>query len=304
MTLRAPDRLRSFLVLLHALVPCLFLAPAAAAEERSPLARVESLPLRTLEVGGVVAYSLPEDRERARQLATLAASAAKYFERELDLALPVRIAALRPADWFSDIPGLPYAIPWPSMSEGLIVMPSSLEEGLLVEGRDAREDRRRIDFVLLHEDGHLLARRYFRPADGHDYLPVKWFEELLATYFAYSFVAAAEPSWAEAARTEWRSQLRAFDPPVHSLDWSYMNALPGPEIARNYAWYQFLLNLRAAELHERYGIALLRRLKAGLQWERSADWTTATLLPRLDAIAPGFAAWADEVAAGGGAGQP
>ena len=138
----------------------------------------------------------------------------------------------------------------------------------------------------------------------HDYLQVKWFEELLATYFAYSYVAAAEPAWAKAARAEWRSQIEAFDPPVHSLDWSYMNALPGPEVARNYAWYQFLLNLRAAELHDTYSVALLNRLKVELPWESSDTWSTATLLPLLDAIAPGFRIWADDLAAAGSATAP
>lgn len=261
----------------------------------TPLARVRSLGLESERVGDVVVYFAARDRERARQLATLSDRAASYFAKDLGLALTVKVAALAPEQWFMDIPGIPYAIPWPSMPEQLIVMPSSLSEGLLIEGRDALADRRRVDFVQLHEHGHLLAKRYFRPESERDYLPVKWFEELLATCFAYSFVAATDPEWAGAARAEWRSRVAAFDPPVHSLDWSYMNALPGHEVARNYAWYQFVLNLRAAELHDRYGNDFLRRLRSGLPWEKGATWSTSSILALLEPIAPGFGDWASRV---------
>jgi hypothetical protein len=258
----------------------------------TPRAVVEGLDLERLRVGRVVAHFAEPDRERAEEMAALVDRAAALYEEELGLSFDLELAALRPEDWFSDIPGIPYAIPWPSMKERLLLLPSSLEEGLLIEGRDALEDRRRVDFVALHELGHVAAREYFRPASGEDYVPVKWFEELVATYFAYAYIASADAEWAGAARREWRRQVEGFAPPVRSLDWSFMNSLPGGELARVYGWYQFLLNLRAAELHERHGVGLLTVLKERLAWEEAQGWDDEAVLAVFDTVAPEFSRWA------------
>jgi hypothetical protein len=148
-----------------------------------------------------------------------------------------------------------------------------------------------VDFVLLHEYGHIAAKAYFRPADDRDYLTVKWFEELLATYFAYAFVRASDSAWATAARDAWRSEVQRYTPAELSLDWSFMNDLPGDELARTYAWYQFMLNLRAAEIYDQHGIRFLEMLQEQLPWHEADDWNTAVVLPLLEEIAPGFEAW-------------
>jgi hypothetical protein len=56
---------------------------------------------------------------------------------------------------------------------------------VLIDGRNTR----RVDFVTLHEFGHLGAKQYLHPASTHEELRIPWFEELVATYFAYAFVS-------------------------------------------------------------------------------------------------------------------
>lgn len=264
---------------------------AVAGQEVSARATLATLPLDSLQVGPVTAYFSEADRDRATDLASLVAAASARYEDVLDLAFPVGIAALRPEHWFSDIPGIPYAIPWPAMDERLLLVPSSLEVGLMVEGRPPLVARRLVDFVALHEFGHVASKEYFRPGDTADYIPVQWFRELLATYFAWAHIAAADPAWALASRQAWDEQVRAEEPPVLSLDWSFMAALDGRELAAVYEWYQLMLNLRAAELHDRYGDDLLPRLRQ-LSWDRSATWTTDVVLDELEPIIPEFVAWA------------
>ena len=266
-------------------------SPAADAQSLQPLAQLESLHLDTSKVGRVTAYFEPTDRIRAEELATLSENASAFFERELGIEFELGVAALSPEHWFSEFPNIPYAIPWPSMPDKLIFMPSSLREGLLIQGPTELADRRRVDFVLLHEYGHIAAKAYFRPADDRDYLTVKWFEELLATYFAYAFVRASDSAWATAARDAWRSEVQRYTPAELSLDWSFMNDLPGDELARTYAWYQFMLNLRAAEIYDQHGIRFLEMLQEQLPWLEADDWNTAVVLPLLEEIAPGFEAW-------------
>ncbi len=273
-------------------------AAPAQGQDPSPLARVEALGLDTMKVGRVTVYFASADRERAGQLASLCEAAAAFFERELGIAFDVRIAALGPEHWFSEHPGIPYAIPWASIPERLIFMPSSLKEGFLVQGPSELEDRRRADFILLHEYGHLAAKAYFRPADDRNDLPVSWFDELLANYFAYAYLHVSDGEWAEAAKATWVGVIESFTPSVLSLDWGFMNDLPPDEIARTYGWYQNLLNLRAAAVYEEHGLDFLRMLKNRLVWEKAAGWNTASLLPSLEDIAPGFEAWARDLKSG------
>jgi hypothetical protein len=77
-----------------------------------------------------------------------------------------------------------------------------------------------------------------------------------------------------------------------------MRELPAGEFPRVYAWYQNLLNLRVAAVYEEHGLGFLRAVKTRLQWKDSGEWTTESLLPALEDVAPGFEAWANALQAG------
>lgn len=274
-------------------------ASPAHAQGFSPRERVEALDLDTLKVGRVTAYFAPPDQERAVELARLSEKAASFFERELGFSFDFGLAALAPEHWFSEFPAIPYAIPWASVPERLIFVPSSLEQGLLVEKLNGKADRRRnVDFVLLHEYGHLAIKEYFFAASDRDESQPLWFNELLANIFAYAYVRNSDPQWAQWGKEMWAGVVERRTPPVLSLDWSFMNELPPDELAQTYGWYQNLLNLRAAELYDTHGLHFLRALKDQLSWENLDDWTTASLLPSLERLAPGFEAWVHELESG------
>jgi hypothetical protein len=208
------------LLLFGILVWCATGAGAAtspgASQASSPLATVEALGLDTVTVGRVTAHFAATDRQVANRLAVLSEEAAAYFERELGASFPVRLAVLSPADWFDPYPGgdsLPYGMPWGWVEELLVTAPASLSEGVLISGAAPEADRRRVHFVLLHELGHLASKRYLHPDSPRPYSPVRWFEELLATYFAYAYVRAHDAEWAEASRREWDGGGRGLHAP-------------------------------------------------------------------------------------------
>jgi hypothetical protein len=216
-----------------------------------------------------------------------------FFQRELGISFDIHLAALAPRQWFSPYNSdLPYGIPWCSVPERLIVVPSSLKEGALISGRDSSFNSRLVDFVILHEFGHIANKQFFHPASTHEEFPIAWFEELLATYFAYAYMSSSDPAWSDSARGFWREEVAGYTPRVVSLDWSFMGSLPGPELGRTYGWYQVLLNLRAAETYAEHGIAFLPRLRTTLPMDSLDHWTTDLLLTRLEAVAPGFQQWA------------
>src|SRR5690606_27098550 len=90
------------------------------------------------------------------------------------------------------------------------------------------------------------------------------------------------------SRAEWGQFVNGYTPSVLSLDWTFMRGLPPAEFGRTYAWYQVLLNLWAAELHESHGLGFLRATRDRLPWASAGDWTNASLMPAIEAIAPGL----------------
>jgi hypothetical protein len=185
------------------------------------------------------------------------------------------------------------------VAEGLIVVPASLSEGALINGPNEQEDRRTVDFVTLHEFGHLAAKRYLHPASPHEELPVPWFEELVATYFGYAFISAFDRQWAESAKKNWITHVESYTPHKLSLDWSFMRGLPPAELSATYGWYQNILNLRVADVHAERGLAFLQELKEKLPLRNMDKWTTESLLGDLEQIAPGFQRWAARLQQGG-----
>lgn len=268
---------------------------SAAAQDQSPIETVRALRLDSADVDGIRVHYVSQDRQHALRLAALCGEAVSYFMGEFGTTFSPQLAVLRPDHWFvpyAGAEGEPYGIPWGWIPDLLIVVPASLEEGVLITGSNHSDDLRRVQFVMLHEFGHLASKQFLHPSSGQPYSSVRWFDELLATYFAYAFVRVSDPGWARTAQEEWQREVASFTPPVVSLDWSHFRELPPVEFARTYAWYQNLLNLQAAALYEEHGLDFLRRVRDQLDWQDAANWTTDGIMPILDSIAPGFQAWA------------
>ena len=272
------------------------MAGDAAAQDPSPRQRVLNMKLASETIGGVTAHFAPEDRARAHELAGLVDGASKMYGKELGLKFRTEIAVLQPKDWFADIPGIPYAVPWASIQEHLLLLPSSVTQGVVVEGRPPFAARRLLDLIALHEYGHVLEKELYRPGDANDYSPVAWFRELLANCFAYAYVARTDPAWAADARRAWRAEAGSWTPEIVSLDWTFMNSMTGRELSRVYGWYQLTLDLRAAELYDEYGMELFTRLRA-LPWRTAQEWTRDSLEDSLREVVPSLADWAESFGA-------
>lgn len=272
--------------------------PAAHAQHASPLAKVQALDLDTARIGRVTVYFAAADRGHAEQLAALCEEAAAYLEIEFGTSFPLHLAVLNPEDWFDPYAGAdvqPYGNPWGWVQDLLIGVPASLDEGVLILGPDDHANLRRVRFVMLHEFGHLANKRYLHPESSRPYSSVRWFEEFLATYFAYALVRSSYPKWAETSRSEWSDFIEGYTPPVLSLDWGFMGDLPPEELGQTYAWYQILLNIWAAGVYEEHGLDFLRQVKDQLAWDEAGEWTTESVLSTLEGFAPGFEAWAEDL---------
>lgn len=294
-------RLRPRRLVSASIIACVMLTCPVPAQAQSPGTRIEALGLESMKVGRVTTLFVPNDRARAKQLGELSEAAAAFFQRELGVSFEFRLAVLGPKQWFSPHggPGIPYGIPWCSVAEGLMVVPASLKEGALISGLTDQENRRTVDFVTLHELGHLAVKRYIHPASAREELPVPWFEELTATYFGYAFISAFDREWAASAKKPWIAYVDGYTPRKLSLDWSFMRDLPPAELSATYGWYQNSLNLRVADVYAERGLAFIRELREKLPLRDMDAWTTESLLGHLEQIAPGFQRWAARFQKGG-----
>ena len=281
-------------------------------EEPSPpqdslLMKVLNLPLDSLAAPVQTFYS-PGARERAELLQERLRAADAFFREHLDVEPQMRLAVLDEQHWSSIRPG-PYGIPFVSDSPWVAVMPALLDKAVVAQIYSAAESAlpadaaqalarvdvsyeeavtQVVDLIGFHEVGHVYVRSLgFRPERT-----ARWFEELLATYAAYSYLQEADPD----AIIVWNSLSEAilnFVPPeTRSLD--DFNAIyirgMGPA---TYGWFQSHFNLRdAAIVAERPHGSWFAELRAAGLTEGTQSLKTSVLLGRLDATFPDFTTWA------------
>jgi hypothetical protein len=287
-----PKRNCCLLILIfHLSAGCFAQMPVEHVEET-----VKALGLSSQKEKGITIYFTPADSLRSMEFASLSAGMSAFFKKEINIGFDFKVAALQPGNWFSEFPGIPYAIPWPYFPDRIIMMPASLDEGIMVtKERTRQQNKWFVDFVMVHEYCHFLEKDFFRPGDTKSYISLKWFGEFMANYLAYAYIYTADKDWAGAVKKLWKENLKAYTPTNFSLNWSFMNELPPQELGPTYGWYQVMLNLKAAELYEKYGLDLLHTLKKDLVWHDSKNWTTASILPQLENKFPGFIKWSENI---------
>jgi hypothetical protein len=149
-----------------------------------------------------------------------------------------------------------------------------------------------VDFIALHELGHALLVRY-----GID-PSCNWLNEFLASYFGYAFLAERRPERKPVIALFGRpSQARPKHTTLADFERLYF-------LVDDYAWYQGMFERRIQEMYPQAGLQFIKDLKRALP--RTASIPDGVSIPdpvvnrlapevvveKLDAIAPGFQAWA------------
>jgi hypothetical protein len=176
------------------------------------------------------------------------------------------------------------------VADRLMVVPASLREGALIIGPNALEDRRRVDFVTLHELGHLAAKRYLHPESGHEELPVlgsrSWSPPISATRSFPRLITTGQSLREKIGSLVLHARGRS--------NGAFMRPFLRPNSPPRTAGTKLFLKLRVADIYGKHRLTSLRDLKAKLPFDRMSTWTTESVLEDLERIAPGFQRWADE----------
>ncbi|MEP7280722.1 MAG: hypothetical protein ABI696_01985, partial [Rubrivivax sp.] len=274
---------------------------------------VERLRARGLEPGGaapLTTWSHAVDRARLAPLRALIAAAQRWAVERLGVALPLHLAVLPRADWDALITWQPYGIPGVAGQPAVVFMPAG-DDGLAAEDALALVDRwqpstraalaadgidpataarRYVDLVGLHELGHVFVGEIGLRPVRH------WLNEWLASFVGYAFLREHMPAQARVWDTVLQGYVDAIPAPRHRSLADFDRLYFGVG-ARNYIWYQAQFQQRVREVHARDGIGFVDALRrAGLALGPAADDPgSGVLLAALEAITPGWQAWAARI---------
>ena len=275
------------------------------------LRQIHALGLQELS-GAMPAYYSASARTRARDLQQLLGGETDYYAELMHVKFsPVILAVLSRGDW-AKVVSEPYGLPSTSDAPPFVfVMPASwkgvtfmslprreetdpaLVARVLVKGRTwERVTLDCVDGIGAHEIGHQIVRQL------HISPQVHWLDEWLASYIGYAYMAAKDPERAWATVIFSTNGLKHSAHPVNGLEaFETQYARLTTQSPENYVWYEHAFEQRVFEIFEQQGVDLIRQLQVTFPADGS-KLNTAQVLERLEALHPGWQAWAAQVAAG------
>ena len=275
---------------------------ALQAQQAVPLSeRVRLLNLDTLQSGLWVFYSHGYE-DRAEAVGRLIAASNSFHRESLGVDVEIRIALLDTVDHRRASIDLPYGLPF--INDGIAVLPADRTTGAVVEMNaqfeatasseilaDLREagisydeaTRQMVDLIGLHELGHAQVTAYGIDARQ------RWFNEFLATYFAYAYMRSMETTEAVVWDRVTQAGRDGHDPSHTSLD-DFNRLYLGVGVG-DYNWYQAVFQERIQAVFEEQDLGFLRQVRERFSDPEWSPETAAELLDVLEEIAPGFVAW-------------
>jgi hypothetical protein len=255
--------------------------------------------------GPVETYYSTGSQARAIQDQALLRKAERFFADSLRLETGIHLALLNEADW-KRVSDHPYGLPHVSREDRVAFLPAT-DDGVItrdfmrlermlsdtVRAKMTREGVTFAEFALsmtdvigLHELGHTYVTSYgIKPH-------TRWFNEFLASYFAFVFLQSTHPQQARLIEAMIEARFEQ-PPPAHtSLDdfeKFYGRTMP-PE---NINWYQAVFMQQIIEVNRSQGLGFLRAVSHALPLAEPDSVSPQTVLDRLNRIHPGFRAWAD-----------
>ena len=280
---------------------------SASAQDAQTLKRVQNLKTPSLKNKITVYYS-DGFKKRAEDVLALIEGGMRFYEKELSLDVDLSVAVLDKAQW-EQITQIPYGLPWVSDAPHVAFLPAaggivaagtlrskplatpSILEKLKASGFTFDQAAEKtVDLIGLHELGHAYSQQIGVVPPR----PNKWFNEFLASYFAYAYLKAKRPKLAALFETMTVDMAGATPNPKYTKleDFERLYAEVGPD---NYGWFQAKFFERVVRVHDVRGLSFIadvrRAFPAGEKDELSID----VVLERSEKIAPGFITWSNSV---------
>ena len=167
------------------------LASPSQAQVDSTLIRIRALSIDSINTS-IPTYFSEGAELRAMQLSELLKEADNYLREALGIQANFSLAVLAEEDWNQVWP-FPYGIPYVSLhAPWVIVLPANPEKSVLYPGfsyiLEHNDVLSMIDNIGFHEVGHVYISEYLYPDEINAGPTLRWFDEFLAQYLAYSYL--------------------------------------------------------------------------------------------------------------------
>lgn len=283
--------------------------PSAQAAEPNSLARIKAMGLPMLP-GKVPAYYSAGYQQHAKKLQAAVEDMNAFYTERLGVQAKVILALLDAKDWTKVTDG-PYSLPgYYGPDETVFLMPATSDNpvfGLMQARKSAippeelqafLKDNHTtfdalagqfVDLVSFHELGHTLLLNFGIDPQN------RWFNEFLASYFSYAYIAERQPEWKRVFALLGRpSKIRPKNTSLDDFDRLY-------DDVDDVGWYHGMFESRIREIYPQLGLKFLADLKrefplvpSRAEYMKPIDtrMKPSQLLELLEKIAPGFQKWA------------
>lgn len=292
-----------------ALLLMLLSAFPAHGQETKTLARLKEMGLPMLP-GKVPAYYSVGHQQHAEKLQAAVEDMNAFYKERLGVQANVILALLDAKDWTKVTDG-PYFFPgYYRNDDPVFLMPATSDNPVfgLMQARKAAippeelqaflKDNHTtfdalagqfVDLVSFHELGHTLLLNFGIDPQN------RWFNEFLASYFSYAYIAERQPEWKRVFALLGRpSKIRPKNTSLDDFDRLY-------DDVDDVGWYHGMFESRIREIYPQLGLQFVADLKSQFPLVASrAEYMKpfdtrmkpSQLLERLEKIAPGFQKWA------------
>jgi hypothetical protein len=287
--------------ILNIIALAVFAAPLHA---QQPTAQqiVQSLNL-PVSKGKITIYHADGYGKRATEVRPLVEEMMAFYEKRLRVKQDFAVAILTREQWTKSLPPfLPYGLPFVrdniaflpatndgAVTAGAIALKPSATPALLKKieqtGYDFESAAMKFtDLIGLHELGHVYTLAYgIKP-------PTRWFNEFLASYFAYAFLKAKHPKLATLMQAmAGDAYIDAVNPKYTTLeDFERFYSNVGVD---NYSWYQAKFLQKGVQVYGTQKLEFLSAVKKAFPADEKQQVTQSATLERLEKISPGITQW-------------
>ena len=245
--------------------------------------------------GGLPTFASEGLEGAAATIGTIAADSYEYLAGLLGIRPQAQVLVLSEADWATKCEQPLYGLP--NAGDGTLTV-AGTEAPFWTDLADmvADDDRAELEAVYNHDDGHLRFGPFFDLvavhevghlfSQGYAAFPRSWLSEFFANLCLHAWVERRSPASLETLITLPRLGATASADTWPSRTWDDFDreytSMPGP----NYVWFQFRLQVAAAELYRRGGEDTVRRL---FELFRHDDQALVAVL--TERVGPGFEAF-------------
>jgi len=270
----------------------LILCGLPAAYSQDELSKVRSLNVDSLK-SELTVYFTPGYKERADYLSGILKEANHFFKDSLGVEYDYTLAVLDETQWNKLDSPYPYGLPWNNAFRPYVIfMPADTSHGAVVDDLSIFLERgdanKYVDNIGFHEAGHTYVCEYIYDGRFTDpEIPFRWFDELMANYYCYTFLRSVHPEMADLMHDV---AFRTYDTKefnytaLQHFEDHYFEISPP-----NYHWYQTTFIKRVIDVYNKSGLNFIREVKEKIFWDK--ERTTGELLLELEEIARGFLKW-------------